>query len=165
MKTLTAVIISFILTMFGINVSNSSDTVSELKVRIESLSEPLTDTSEFNPENLKRALKLYGIKNPDIVFKQAILETGSFTSDIFKENNNLFGMKHPYVRTTTSLGSNRGHALYFNWLDSVRDMAHFQDYYWYRIEHMHKDDYYSFLDDVYATDRWYVNKLKNILNV
>ena len=44
---------------------------------------------------------------PDIVFAQAILETGEFTSEIFHLNRNLFGMKFPRIRKTTSLGKSK----------------------------------------------------------
>ena len=37
---------------------------------------------------------------------QAAHETGNFTSKIFKENNNLFGMKKPAVRKTYAIGEN-----------------------------------------------------------
>jgi len=43
----------------------------------------------FTPERLKTALKRF-VKYPEIVFAQAQLETGNFTSAIFLENNNLF---------------------------------------------------------------------------
>jgi len=45
-----------------------------------------------------------------LITAQAGFETGNFTSVIFKENNNLFGMKLPKVRKTTAIGENRGHA-------------------------------------------------------
>lgn len=122
----------------------------------------INDNTPFSPKALKKALELYGIRNSDIVYRQAILETGNFTSNIFLENNNLFGMKHPYIRRTTSLGRKRGHAKYSNWLDSVRDMKYFQEFYRPRIYGMHKGDYYSFLNDVYATDQYYTIKLKQI---
>lgn len=56
-----------------------------------------------------------------MIFAQAAHETGNFTSDIFKENNNLFGMKMPRVRKTTAIGENRGHAVYKSVEDSVKD--------------------------------------------
>lgn len=58
-----------------------------------------------------------------IIFAQAAHETGNFTSTIFKENNNLFGMKLPRIRPTTAIGENKGHAVYRNTLDSIKDFA------------------------------------------
>jgi flagellum-specific peptidoglycan hydrolase FlgJ len=56
----------------------------------------------------------------DLIARQAYHETGGFTSDIFKENKNLFGMKE----STRSYdhGVNRGHAVYYNYDDSIRDI-------------------------------------------
>jgi flagellum-specific peptidoglycan hydrolase FlgJ len=59
------------------------------------------------------------------VFAQAAFETGNFTSDIFKENNNLFGMKLPRVRQTLATGENRGHATFNSITDSIKDFALF----------------------------------------
>ena len=56
-----------------------------------------------------------------LITAQAGFETGNFTSVIFKENNNLFGMKLPRVRKTTAIGENRGHAVYKNLEDSIKD--------------------------------------------
>jgi len=55
------------------------------------------------------------------IFAQAAHETGNFTSDIFKNNNNLFGMKLPRVRNTTAIGERKGHAIYRSTIDSIKD--------------------------------------------
>lgn len=57
---------------------------------------------------------------------QAAHETANFTSAIFRENNNLFGMRLPAIRLTTAIGENRGHAVFKNYEDSIKD---FQIYY------------------------------------
>ena len=49
-------------------------------------------------------------------------ETGNFTSAIFRESNNPWGMKVATVRPTTNIGEHRGHARYRNLSDAVRDM-------------------------------------------
>jgi len=56
------------------------------------------------------------------VFAQAYHETGGFTSNIFKMNNNMFGMKYPTKRPTTAIGQLNGYALYNNTTDSIRDL-------------------------------------------
>ncbi|MFZ4672397.1 MAG: glucosaminidase domain-containing protein [Flavobacterium sp.] len=38
-------------------------------------------------------IKSIGIKNPEVVLKQAIYETGHFTSHVFKTKNNVFGFR------------------------------------------------------------------------
>jgi hypothetical protein len=51
----------------------------------------------FSPELLKEALFFEKIKSPEIVFIQALIETGYFKSELFLEANNLFGMRYPRV--------------------------------------------------------------------
>ena len=81
----------------------------------------------FTPANFGKAIKKVGIKYPDIAIAQSLIETGNFTSHIFKDNNNLFGMQHPEKRSTLSLGVKNGHAYYKSWIDSVKDYKLWQD--------------------------------------
>ena len=69
----------------------------------------------FSPEALEKYLSELNIRHADIVYSQAKLESGNFSSKIFKENNNLFGMKRARQRATTATGENRGHATYSSW--------------------------------------------------
>ena len=57
-----------------------------------------------------------------ILTAQAMHETGIFTSRLYLEQNNLFGMGHPIIRETTSTGDVRGFANYATLEDSVSDM-------------------------------------------
>lgn len=101
---------------------------------------------------------------PDIVFAQAILETGEFTSEIFHLNRNLFGMKFPRIRKTTSLGkSKEGYAIYESWNHSVDDYQLWQKSNVNPSKIKNKNDYYKLLSKVYAEDKQYVSKLKKIL--
>jgi len=114
----------------------------------------------FNEKVLKKALYEL-VEHPEIAYAQAILESGWFTSDIFKENNNLFGMKHPQVRETLSKGVNRGHAVYDTWLDSVKDYALWQKYYQshgYCIQ-----DYDVYLRK-FNSHHSYIHKVKSLIN-
>jgi len=74
-----------------------------------------------------------GIKNPEIVLKQAIYESGHFKSNIFKTKNNLFGFR----RTMTYI-------TYKDWKACV-------DYYKVWQDKRYKDtnqDYYTFLQKI-----------------
>jgi uncharacterized FlgJ-related protein len=66
--------------------------------------------NEFTPEKLKAYILELNIRFPYIVYAQAQLETGEFKSKIFKENNNIFGMKVARKRPTTNKGEENGHA-------------------------------------------------------
>jgi flagellum-specific peptidoglycan hydrolase FlgJ len=114
-------------------------------------------------------MRIYsGIEYPDAVFLQAILETGFFTSTIFLNGNNLFGMKLAKVRETTAIGEYNQHAQYLHWSDSVKDYALWQKWYKSRGYVLYGTDineYLVFLRCVnYAEDPKYIVKL-NTLNI
>jgi len=63
-----------------------------------------------------------------IITAQAAFETGNFTSDIYRENKNPFGMKLPEKRRTTAIGTNRGHAVFNSISDAIRDFYLYYTY-------------------------------------
>lgn len=81
---------------------------------------------------------------PDIVFRQALLETGSFTSELCVKHHNLFGIKQ------------RDHYAHFQNDESC------VEFYATHIALRYKGgSYYNFLKKIgYATDRRYIAKLK-----
>lgn len=102
-------------------------------------------------EALFDALLFYEVKEPTIVYSQAILETGWFSSRICKEYNNLFGLYN----------SRTGDFYKFeHWVDSV--IAYKK---W--IQRKYTDDtlcYYKFLDNLgYAEDPYYISKLNKLV--
>jgi hypothetical protein len=117
----------------------------------------------FSEELLIKCLYYEKIIYPEIVLTQARLETGFYTSDIFKNGNNLFGMKYPKYRTTTATGTYQGHAQYSHWIESVIDYRKFQDWYMslgYRITGTEIDEYLVFLQWIkYAEDPHYIPKI------
>jgi len=88
----------------------------------------------------------FGLYQARYITAQAAHETGNFTSKIFEQNNNLFGMKLPALRRTTATGQSKGHATYENISDSIKD---FQIYY----------NHFRYLSD-YPTIESYVKALK-----
>jgi len=99
-----------------------------------------------------------------MVLLQSQLETGYYTSDIFLNGNNCFGMRFPNRRPTVATGTYKEHARYSHWSDSVIDYGLWQNWYLsrgYRIEGSNDDAFYLvFLKCVhYATDPRYVSKL------
>jgi len=115
----------------------------------------------FTPELLKEALYYCEIKSPDIVYRQAVHETGHFTSDLFYYGNNLTGMKRARVRETTAKGTYKHHASYVHWFSSVKDYKLLQNY--YENNGYNLNQYYTFLHSIgYATDKEYIRKLKGV---
>ena len=113
--------------------------------------------SKFDFDGFQEYLRLRNVPNREIVVAQAILETGGFNSLVFYENNNLFGMKQARIRETTATGSNRGHATYDNWVDSVDDYIL---WYTYVTRNRVYENYLDFLVYIgYAEDPYYLSKL------
>ena len=102
----------------------------------------------FTEKNLAQELKKQGIMYPDVALAQSMLETGYFKSNIFLDNNNLFGMKHPRQRPTLSKGPNRGHASFNNWQDSVKDYKMWQEY--NKLSNLSKNQYIAKLNRIYC---------------
>lgn len=117
--------------------------------------------TEFSESNLISYMRKIGIVYPDIVLAQAKIETGNFTSVIFKENNNLFGMKLARSRATTAVGTSRNHAMYQSWLLSLIDYKLWQDGMIHRAPTKRK--YLEYLSRNYAEDKTYIRKIKNLL--
>ena len=83
-----------------------------------------------NAENVWNEINKIGIKHPDIVLKQAQLESGHFGSNVFHKHNNIFGMMTPNDRpnVVNKNKSTRMYAHYDTWQDSVMDYKLWQDY-------------------------------------
>jgi len=118
----------------------------------------------FSEDLLKECIDYEGIKYRQVVLLQSQLETGNYTSDIFRNGNNLFGMRYPGLRPTVATGIYKEHAQYAHWSDSVIDYALWQEWYLslgYRIEGGYDSDFYLvFLKCIpYAEDPRYVSKL------
>lgn len=123
--------------------------------------EVITKINLFSENNLIRYMNQIGILYPDVVLAQAKIETGNFTSVIFRENNNLFGMKLPESRTTTAVGESRNHAMYRSWVQSIIDYKLWQDQMIHRAPT--KRRYLEYLSRNYAEDKTYIKKIKAIL--
>lgn len=116
---------------------------------------------EFSQENLIQYIKELNIKYPHIVLAQAQIETGNFSSKIFLENHNLFGLKEAKQRATTSKGTKRGHAHFSTWKESVLDYSLFQCKHMGRLS---EKEYYEYLGNNYAEDPGYAEKIKKQAN-
>lgn len=115
------------------------------------------------PKFSKEALWCYilekNILHPEIVYAQAVLETGNFKSKIFRENHNLFGMKLAKVRPTVATGERYKHATYCHWTDSVDDYLLWQQM-WQKTPIETEHQYFKLLDRLYAEDPNYIKVVK-----
>lgn len=106
--------------------------------------------SKSPQEGLWDALIYYDIKHPDIVYAQAILETGYFKSKGCIKDHNLFGLYN----------SKKQRYYKFNhWTESVKAYKE-----WIQYRYKPPNDYYGFLEKIhYAEDPMYTTKLKQIV--
>ena len=91
------------------------------------------------------------VQCPEIVYAQAILETGNFTSNVCIEYNNLFGLYNSKVGD---------YYRFDNWMDSVV-------FYIENIQSKYRpqNNYYQFLENLgYAQDPSYIDKIKEIVS-
>lgn len=115
----------------------------------------------FSEKALEDKIKSLNFKFPHIILAQSIQETGHYSSIIFRENNNLFGMKEAVVRTNLAKGTNRGHAYYDTWQDSLIDYALYSATYLSDIKT--EGEYFEYLKQNYAEDKSYVTRLKALI--
>lgn len=116
--------------------------------------------NSFNSKTFREYISTLNLKYPWIAYSQAFLETDGFKSYIFKENNNLFGMKVATIRATKNIGEENGHAVYKNWKESVDDYAMYYNKY---LSKLSEKEVMEFLSKEYATDPYYKMKLGIII--
>lgn len=102
-------------------------------------------------EGLREALGYYNVQHLEIVYAQAVLETGNFKSDLCINDNNLFGLYN---------SRKKRYYTFDHWTESVEAYIDF-----IQCKYKPPNDYYKFLDNIgYAEDPEYINKLKRIVN-
>lgn len=118
----------------------------------------------LNKKGLYEQINKYGIKFPDIVFAQALLESREFTSGLFISANNLFGMKVPGERESARIGETKsGYSKYKDWTLSIYDYLLWQNFMLKNKGDLTKNQYLAFLGKVYATDKKYVSSIKRVI--
>lgn len=112
--------------------------------------EVITFFDKSPEEGLMDALIYFEVQHPHIVYAQAILETGNFTSKVYKENNNLFGLYD---------SRNKKYYAFNHWSESIIAYINYIQY-----KYSPPKDYYKFLQDIgYAEDPTYTDKLRIIV--
>ena len=154
---LLSFIIGVIMALFAIylaviinkSYANEIEHTAEEETEVELPTDPVAFFNQSPEEGLVEALDYYGIQYPQIVYAQALLETGHFKSKLCTQYNNLFGL---YNSRTKS------YYRFDNWWDSV---IAYRD----KVQYKYKGntDYYTFLVKLpYATDPNYIRKIKQL---
>lgn len=98
------------------------------------------------------------IKHPEVAYGIAKQES-AFRSRLFKSNNNLFGMRHPKVRPTKSLGNKLGFAHFENWQHSVDDYKLYIEF--CNGHKMSKKQFLSYIKNNYANSNYVLHISKH----
>lgn len=122
----------------------------------------IQETDVFSKDKMVQMLNDLNVRYPHIVLAQSIVETGEWSSKIFIENHNLFGMKKATRRITTAGSTQNNYAYYNHWRESVYDYAFYQCRYLHSIKT--EKQYFQYLSVSYAEDTSYVEKVKKISN-
>jgi len=94
--------------------------VNEKSFKVKDTITESIDSSLLTKELLVSYLLHKKIHHPEVAYA-IIRQESNMCSNLFKTNNNLFGMRHPRVRPTKSLGSKKGFAHFEKWQHSVLD--------------------------------------------
>lgn len=152
-QTILNIAFSILLLILSVKINHLKNEVENIKppdIKVEIIEDKPVFYSKSPQEGLMEALEYYGVKYPQIVYAQAILETGHFRSKVYREYNNLFGL---YNSKTKS------YYKFDHWSESV---VAYIDYVQYKYKP--PNDYYKFLNELpYATDPNYINKVKEIV--
>ena len=132
--------------LLGTAIWSQSGNASQKKVRETSGNK--ASVQWLNPQEVADYIYASEVLYPEIVLRQAILETGWFKSKYLMNLNNLFGFR-----------GNGAYLKFNSWQESV-------DYYvkWQKRRYTNKnEDYYRFLVRIrYARSQAYISHLKNI---
>lgn len=120
--TIMIAVLAVIISIISLSVNDSNPPEKDKITIVYDISDPYSDSK------LIEYLKDLHVKYPQIALAQMKLESANGTSEIFKKNNNLFGMKMPETRPTTAMGTHNNHAMYAHWRQSVIDYAMWQAY-------------------------------------
>lgn len=131
---------------------------NETKIQVMyDLNDPYTEVK------VRSYLAELNVKYPNVALAQMKLESANGTSKVFREGNNLFGMKNPVRRPTTSLGERDNHAYYSHWRQSCIDYALYQAFVSNAENLASESEWLDFVGRVYAQDDSYKKKLVVII--
>lgn len=158
-KTFSAIKYVFIISvLFSLVGFSSAVKVNTLIEKIPVLIQP-EEELQFSEEWLLDKFKQYNIMYPEFTLKQAKLESGNFTSNVFKQNNNIFGFKQAQSRPTTAIGTQFNHAFYESIDHCILDMALWQTSY---CKGLNYNQYRQLVGEIYSETGDYLNRVDNV---
>lgn len=121
----------------------------------------INEETKFTEEKFIEEIKRLNFNFPHLVYCQSFVETGGFTSRIYRENNNLFGMKEALIRANLAVGTRYEHAYYNNWKESLYDYAFYYSEYLSDIKN--EDQYIDYVNQRYAEHPEYDIMIREVL--
>ena len=107
---------------------------------------------ELTPDNFMTVCAIYGISHPEIVYAQARLESGHFTSKVYRTKNNFLGLYD---------SRKKDYYAFNHWTDCLKG---YRDY--VQCKWDGNTDYYVFLTNLpYAADPNYIKKIKILTKI
>ena len=106
---------------------------------------------ELNRENFYHACAVYNVQHPEIVYAQAQLESGHFTSQVYRDRQNCLGLFDSRSQQYYSFA---------HWSDCIKAYKNSVQYKYDGV-----GDYYAFLTNLpYAEDSQYIRKVRWLVN-
>ena len=145
-----SVVILLLLQIKNIVLATKDKPIPVIEVADTIINEQPKFFSQTPKEGLEEALSYYGLEYKDIVYAQAVLETGHFTSRVCLEYNNLFGLYD---------SKNKDYYKFNHWVESI--VAYKECI---QKKYQPPNNYYTFLEEInYAEDENYTKLLKEIV--
>ena len=113
---------------------------------------------EINDSTLYQFLLDNNAWYPDILLKQAKIESGNYKSNVYVNSCNLYGMRKVGKRNTTQRGTYNGYGVYDNWCLSVLDRM-LWDVFYFKNEKPTEEEYLKAMS-IYSEDSNYISKIK-----
>ena len=133
--------------------------IDSTRLEILTSSPKYAESLILSKENFIKVCGIYKVHNPEIVYCQALLESGNFNSRLFISNNNFLGL---YDSVNNQFFN------FEHWSHCIRAYATTVQYKYNESEYVSTypdmsdlDRYCAFLNDLpYATDTFYTKKVK-----
>ena len=141
------IIIAVLLITFLVIVYNKPQQSNDCVIKKDSID--LTQL-ELTKDNFEFVCHYYEIDSPKIVYAQAQLESGHFTSKVYREKNNFLGLYNSKTKT------------YYNFDHWSTCLKGYKDF--VQVKWDQECSYYDFLTNLpYAEDPDYIRKVKRLV--
>ncbi|GEM_PF-2058051 len=122
---------------------------------------PRNDDKKMSIENLADELIKQDVAHWRVVLAQAIVESGwNFDSYLFRHSNNFIGMRIPYARESTRVGSFKGYSVYATWQDCVKDIKLWQEHNW---DGGSEEEYIALMHKIWSESPRYYSAVRSVI--